>query len=483
MTEPAGRTLDALLREAGGSGLGVLGRRGDLSVVPSAITHDSRAVERGALFCCLRGDRADGHDFAPAAVAAGATSLLVERHLGTGVAEVLVADSRVAMAPLAAAFFGNPSANLSVVGVTGTNGKTTVTYLLAAILDAAGRMDGGPPTGVIGTLSGSHTTPEAPELQARLAAFRDEGRRAVAMEVSSHALAMHRVDATRFAVAVFTNLGRDHLDFHGTEERYFAAKARLFEPDLSAVGVVNIDDPHGRLLFDAATIPMVPFGHADATEVEAEPRQARFRWRHHEVRLPLGGSFNVLNAVAAATAASVLGLDTETIVGGLSGAPIVPGRFEPVEAGQGFAVIVDYAHTPDALAEALASARQVTAGRVIVVFGCGGDRDAAKRPAMGATAAALADVAVVTSDNPRREDPAAIISAVLSGVPAGARTRPLVEPDRRAAIALALDTARPGDIVLVAGKGHETTQTIGDQVLPFDDRVVARELLTGGSGA
>jgi UDP-N-acetylmuramoyl-L-alanyl-D-glutamate--2,6-diaminopimelate ligase len=221
--------------------------------------------------------------------------------------------------------------------VTGTNGKTTVTHLLAAILEAAAW-----PTGIIGTLSGSHTTPEATELQGRLARFRDEGKRAVAMEVSSHALAMHRVDATRFAVAVFTNLGRDHLDFHGTEERYFGAKARLFEPDLSSLGVVNSDDPHGRLLLDAGPIPMVAFSLADATQVSVAPDHATFTWRGHDIRLPLGGWFNVANALAAATTAAALGVDEAVVAAGLSGAPTVPGRFEPVDAGQAFAVIVDY---------------------------------------------------------------------------------------------------------------------------------------------
>ncbi len=474
MSGPAGQTLDALVAEAGAHGLRAIGRRGEQGVVPVAITHDSRRVRPGTLFCCLRGERVDGHDFAPAAVAGGATALLVERSLGLDVAEVIVEDTRVAMAPLAAAFFGEPSASLAVVGVTGTNGKTTVTHLLAAVLEAAGW-----PTGIIGTLSGSHTTPEAPELQERLAAFRDEGRRAVSMEVSSHALAMHRVDATRFAVAVFTNLGRDHLDFHHTEARYFAAKARLFQPDLSALGVVNRDDPHGQLLLDAATIPTVSYSRADAHDVVVAPDHARFTWRGQRVRLRLGGGFNVANALAAATAASALGIDDATVAAGLSGAPVVPGRFEPVDAGQGFAVIVDYAHTPDGLAEALTAARQATEGRVLVVFGCGGDRDATKRPAMGATAAALADVAVVTSDNPRSEDPAAIISAELSGVPAGAPTRLLVEPDRRTAIAMAFESAGEGDVVLIAGKGHETTQTVGDRVLPFDDRAVARQLLEG----
>jgi UDP-N-acetylmuramoyl-L-alanyl-D-glutamate--2,6-diaminopimelate ligase len=472
MSGPAGRTLEAILAEAEAHGLRIRERRGDLSVRPSAIAFDSRTVAPGALFCALRGERADGHAFVNDAIAAGAGALLVERPTGLGVTEIVVDDTRLALGPLAAAFHGDPSGTLAVVGVTGTNGKTTTTHLLAAILEAAGRR-----TGVIGTLSGTHTTPEAPELQARLATFVGDGCEAVAMEVSSHALALHRVDGTRFAVAVFTNLGQDHLDFHGTPERYFAAKARLFTPELSAVGVVNVASPHGRLLIDAASIPMVPYTLDDATDAQIGPDRAQFGWRGHPVRLPLGGWFNTANAVAAATAASVLGVDDDVIAAGLSAAPAVPGRFEPVLAGQPFAVIVDYAHTPESLTEAIRAVRSET-GRVLVVFGCGGDRDPTKRPAMGAAAATFADVAVVTSDNPRHEDPAAIISAVLSGIPRGAPARVLTEPDRRAAIALAFAEARAGDVVLIAGKGHETTLTIGDEQLPFDDRAVARELLS-----
>lgn len=471
----AGRTLAAIVAEASHQGLVVREVRGSAQMVPAGITHDSRSVAPGGIFCCVRGEHADGHTFAAAAVEAGALALLVERPLPLAVVQVVVDDSRAAMGPLAAAFYGNPSHDLVVVGVTGTNGKTTTTYLLASVFEAAGW-----PAGVIGTLSGVHTTPEPTELQARLADYRDEGKRAVAMEVSSHALAQHRVDATRFAAAVFTNLGRDHLDFHGTMERYFAAKASLFDARLARLGVVNTDDPYGRVLLDRAEIPMVGFALAEASDVQVAPDHARFTWRGQAVHLRLGGWFNVANALAAATVGSALGIDEAVVAAGLSAAPPVRGRFEAVQAGQPFAVIVDYAHTPDGLAEALRAARAAASGRVLVVFGCGGDRDTTKRPAMGATAAEMADVAVVTSDNPRSEDPAAIISAVLSGVPASALPRVLVDPDRRAAIGLALAEARPGDVVLIAGKGHEVTQTIGDRSLPFDDRTVARELLAGG---
>jgi UDP-N-acetylmuramoyl-L-alanyl-D-glutamate--2,6-diaminopimelate ligase len=400
-------------------------------------------------------------------------ALLVDHVLDVDVAQVVVDDTRSAMAPLAAAFYGHPADAMTVVGVTGTAGKTTTTHLLAAIFEAADQ-----PCGVLGTLSGAHTTPEAPELQARLAAFRNEGKRAVAMEVSSHALEQRRVDGMRFAVAVFTNLGRDHLDFHGTPERYFAAKGRLFDPALSVLGVANADDPHGRILIDAAPIPMLAFSMADADDLVLGPLSSTFRWRGRRVALPLGGRFNVANALAAATAAGAAGIDDDAIVAGLAAAPAVAGRFEPVDAGQPFSVIVDFAHTPESLSSVLVAAREVAgAGRVIVTFGCGGDRDPDKRPAMGAVAADAADVVVVTSDNPRSEDPAAIIGAVTTGIAPTARARVVTELDRRAAIATALAAARPGDVVVIAGKGHETGQAFADRTVAFDDRAVARELL------
>ncbi len=305
------------------------------------------------------------------------------------------------------------------------------------------------------------------------------------MEVSSHALELHRVDATRFSVAVFTNLSRDHLDFHGSMESYFAAKARLFEPDLAARGVVNADCPYGRLLVDTASIPTDAYAMAEATDLALEASGSSFTWRGHPVRLSLGGAFNVSNALAAAHAAAALGIDDATIAAGLSRALVVPGRFELVDAGQPFPVVVDYAHTPDGLEQLLVAADDLVGagptgerGRVVVVFGCGGDRDATKRPAMGEVAADRADLVVVTADNSRHEDTAAIIGAVTQGFE---RTHPrratelTVEPDRRAAIAIALGAGRPGDVVLVAGKGHETTQDIGGVVTEFDDRVVVAE--------
>ena len=473
--------LDRLL-----GGLEVLEVRGDPGATEvTAITHDSASAVPGALFCCVPGQRRDGHDFAPAAVAAGASALLCERVLSSlpvtpvPVTQVVVPSVRRAMGPAAAALFDHPSRRLPVAGVTGTNGKTTTTHLLAAALGAAGR-----PAEVIGTLSGARTTPEAPELQARLADLAARGVTA-AVEVSSHALAQHRVDGTWFSVAVFTNLSQDHLDFHPSMEDYFAAKASLFTPERAALAVVNVDDPWGRRLLGSITLPTRSFSLTDAAELEVGPGGSAFRWEGQPVRLRLGGVFNVANALAAATAARELGADTAALAEGLSAVTSVPGRFEEVDAGQPFTVVVDYAHTPASLEHALGAARVAAAtgsgsngsgpGRVLVVFGCGGDRDRAKRPAMGEAAARLADLAVLTSDNPRNEDPLAIIEEVRGGV---ARPEVLVvEPDRRAAIATALAAARPGDVVVVAGKGHEAVQVTGGEVVPFDDRLVVREEL------
>ncbi len=455
-----------------------------------AITATSQTVVPGSLFCCIPGRTTDGHRFAPAAVAAGAVALLCERpleaaDLGRVVPQVVVADGRAAMARAAAALHGHPSRRLAVVGVTGTNGKTTTTHLLKALLEADGRA-----AEVIGTLSGPRTTPEATELQAALAGAADRGAAVVALEVSSHALALHRVDATWFSVAVFTNLSPEHLDFHGGMDDYFAAKAGLFSPERTGVAVVNADDPWGRRLLAAARLPTRTFSLADAHGLELGPAGARFRWEGHPVWLRPGGTFNVANALAAAAAARELDVPAAAVADGLSSAGAVPGRLEAIDRGQPFQVLVDYAHTPAGLEACLQAAREMTSGsgRVVVVFGCGGDRDHAKRPLMGAIASHLADLAVLTSDNSRSEDPAAIAAAVLSGVPDGASGTFVVEPDRRSAIALALSNAGPGDVVVLAGKGHETTQVTGDRVVPFDDRVVAAEELyrlaaAGGAGA
>lgn len=433
-------------------------------VAVSDVVHDTRTVGPGSLFCCVPGARVDGHDLAAQAVGAGAVALLVERELPVDAPQLLVPSVRRAMGPVADAFWDHPSRAMRLVGVTGTSGKTTTTHLLRSVLLAHGWS-----TGLLGTLSGPRTTPEAPELQAALASERDAGRQAVVMEVSSHALALGRVRATRIACAVFTNLSHDHLDFHRDLEDYFEAKATLFTPEYADAAVVNLDDPRGRTLAERALVPTSGFSMADASDIAITPTRARFRWRGVEVDLPLGGAFNVANALAAATAATVLGVDPATVAAGLRGAPPVPGRFEPVDEGQPFAVLVDYAHKPGALAQALEAARGATeGGRVLLVVGAGGDRDASKRPEMGEVAARLADRVVLTSDNPRGEDPLAIIDAIRSGMPASADVT--VEPDRATAIARAIDDALPGDVVLVAGKGHETYQEVGGEVRPFDDR-------------
>jgi UDP-N-acetylmuramoyl-L-alanyl-D-glutamate--2,6-diaminopimelate ligase len=450
-------------------GVVVLEQEGDSAVDVRSLTHDSESVDPGALFCCVPGARADGHDFAAAAVGRGAVALLVERMLPLDVPQVRVARVRAAMAPVAAALFGDPSRALTVIGVTGTNGKTTTTHLLRGVLEA-----GGWPAASIGTLGGARTTPEAPVLQATLARLRDEGKRAVALEVSSHALVQHRVDAVHFAAVVFTNLSQDHLDYHGSMEDYYAAKAQLFEAGRAAFAVINADDAHGRRLIEQTPLRTVPFSMADVSEVTSNADGSVFTWRGARLRLALGGRFNVSNALAAATTAAELGVGSDAIVRGLADVT-VPGRFESVRAGQPFPVIVDYAHTPDGLEQLLTAARDhVDGGRLIVVFGCGGDRDPTKRPLMGEVATRLADLAVLTSDNPRHEDPMAIIGQVE----AGARPdRLVVEADREKAIAAALSKADAGDVVVIAGKGHEQGQDFGDRVVPFDDRAVAREVL------
>lgn len=447
----------------------ILASHGDLSAVDvSSVSHDTRSTAPGALFCCIPGTITDGHDFGAVAMQNGAVALLVERELTLDVVQVQVCDARAAMAPIAAALHGNPSHRMRVVGVTGTNGKTTTTHLLQAVLTANGW-----PTTLIGTLGGVRTTPEAPELQARLASALAAGDRAAAVEVSSHALVQHRVDAVRFAVAAFTNLSPDHIDYHGDMESYFAAKAGLFAVERAACGVVNADDSYGRRLLEAAAIPMRPYSVSDARDLEVGPATTDFVWEGEQVALALGGRFNAANAVCAATIARELGVSADVAAAGLSSVPSIRGRYERVEAGQPFTVVVDYAHTPDALTQVLGAAAQSARsgpvpGRVIVVFGCGGDRDRAKRPMMGEIAAALADLAVLTTDNPRSEDPAAIIEEVRAGVRVPERL--VVEPDRQAAIELAVSRAQPHDVVVVAGKGHEVGQVFADRTVPFDDR-------------
>lgn len=446
-------------------GAQLVGGPGDLAVLD--VVADSRRVGPAALFCCVRGEHHDGHEHAAEAVRAGAVALLCDHRLEEDVAQLVVDDVRVAMAPAAAMVHGDPSRHLDVIGVTGTNGKTTVVSMVAAILRADGRS-----AATIGTLTGERTTPEAPDLQRTLAAHVVQGIDAVAMEVSSHALVMHRVDAVDFAVAVFTNLGTDHLDFHATPEAYFAAKALLFEPGRARLGVVNVDDIHGRLLVDAAEGPMVAVSPSEVHDVRTDRDGTRFSWRGQQVQLPMHGRHNVANALLAAEACRALGVDDAAVVSGLASLEVVPGRFETFSLPSGAVAVVDYAHTPDALEAALAASRELAGGRgrVTVVFGCGGDRDREKRPMMGSVACAHADRVLVTSDNPRSEDPAAIIEQVLAGCTRAAE----VEPDRASAIRVALDGAGDGDVVLVAGKGHEQGQVVGSTTIPFDDREQVR---------
>jgi UDP-N-acetylmuramoyl-L-alanyl-D-glutamate--2,6-diaminopimelate ligase len=443
----------------------------------TGITHDSRLIQTSWIFCCVAGERYDGHSFATTAVTNGATALLVDHvisEIPDHVPQIVVENVRSAMGWLAAALYGNPSQRMTIIGITGTNGKTTTANLLASILQHSGIQ-----TEVVGTLQGRYTTPESPELQELLAGLVSAGKRAVSMEVSSHALSYGRVIGTTFAAGVFTNLGRDHLDFHRTQEAYFAAKARLFEPDLVAVGVVNADDPFGRELLDIGHVPMTAFGRDDARGVKVGIHGHEFTWSGTRIKVRIGGSMNLMNSLAAATTARELGINIADIASGLEAAEPVPGRFERIDEGQDFTVLVDYAHTPDGLSELLRSVRVLReVNRVILVFGCGGDRDKMKRPMMGEVAATLADKVIVTSDNPRSEDPEAIIASIVAGVPDHMRHRLLdTEPDRGRAIARAIGHAQAGDVVLITGKGHETTQTVGDEVLPFDDRVIARQIL------
>lgn len=462
--------LDALLDRIDDLAV-TLASRPAFPIEVTDVVHDTQAVTPGALFCCVPGAHVDGHDLAATAVEAGATALLVERAVDAGVPELCVASVRAALGPVSSAFWDHPSRRLRVVGVTGTAGKTTTTHLLASVTDAHGWS-----TEVLGTLSGPRTTPEAPELQRRFAEARDAGRQAVAMEVSSHALALGRVRSTMFAVAVFTNLSHDHLDFHADLDDYFEAKAMLFTPDYALRAVVNLDDVRGRQLMDRHLVPTDGYSLDEASELEINTTHCRFRWREALIDLPMGGRFNVSNALAAATAAASLGIDVDTIARGLSAAPAVPGRFEPIEEAQPFAVIVDYSHKPGALALALAAAREAAeGGRVILVFGAGGERDSSKRPEMGDVASRLADRVLLTSDNPRGEDPLTIIAAIQTGMHGNADCS--VEPDRATAIAMAIGEAAPGDVVLIAGKGHEAVQVVGEQALPFDDREVARTAL------
>ena len=485
---------------------------GDRATNITAVVADHRAVTTGALLACVRGRSVDGHAYAALGVAGGAAALLVDHELDLDIAQVVVPSVAEAAGPIAASFAGNPSRKLVVIGITGTNGKTTVSYLVESIAAAAGI-----PCGVIGTVStrfGSTvrvprvTTPDACALQTLLAEMRDAKTRAVAREVSSHALDQHRVDGTKFRVAAFTNLSQDHLDYHESMEAYFAAKARLFDADFAESVAINFDDPRGAALasrahasgsdvwsygFDAAAAAAMSVS-ATALKLGAHGSQfelggVRVDGRHH-IALALAGSFNVANALAAAASALAAGWSITAVVEGLAQLRAVPGRLERIAgsaegscvastaSGIGVEVFVDYAHTPDALACVLQTLREVVVGangRVIVVFGCGGERDVKKRPLMGAAAVGGADIVIVTSDNPRGEDPQRIIDEILVGVADPNAVH--VEVDRRAAIRGAVALARRGDVVLIAGKGHEPGQTAAGVTVPFDDRAEARAAL------
>jgi UDP-N-acetylmuramoyl-L-alanyl-D-glutamate--2,6-diaminopimelate ligase len=503
--------LDELTAGLAAAAAGSLGAGGEVEI--AGLAYDSRAVRGGELFFCVSGFQSDGHEFAPQAVAGGAAALIVERPLGLGVPEVLVESARAVMAPIAARFFGDPTAELRVVGITGTNGKTTTAYLVRALLEATGEQCGllGTVKSVIGGADRevTRTTPEAIELQRDFRAMLQGGDRACAMEVSSHALHLGRTDAIRFAAAVFTNLTQDHLDFHDTMEDYFLAKRRLFAAHGPGVSVVNVGDPYGRRLAaevdDARTFAVDAPADYSATDLRCDASGCSFTLQtpagERSVSLPMPGRFNVANALAALVAAHELGGELDALLGALERGVRVPGRFEPVDEGQDFAVLVDYAHTPDSLENVLAAGRELIGvgerpdGRVVCVFGAGGDRDRGKRPLMGEIAARLADVVLVTSDNPRSEDPEQIIAEIMAGVArveAGRARESGDQPgssrangypvrsiaDRAVAIGEAIAGARAGDVLVIAGKGHEQGQELAaGRKEPFDDVAVAREAL------
>ncbi|MFC4059883.1 UDP-N-acetylmuramoyl-L-alanyl-D-glutamate--2,6-diaminopimelate ligase [Planomonospora corallina] len=467
----------------------------------SGVTIDSRRVRRGDLYVALPGSSAHGAEFAAQALAAGAAAILTdpagrEAAVATGLPVLVVPDPRAVLGRVSAWVYGRPARDMTVVGVTGTSGKTTTTFMLEAGLRAAGHR-----TGLVGGVeihadqlrfTPKLTTPEASDLQALFALMREQGVTAAAMEVSSHALALGRVDEVFYDVALFTNLSQDHLDFHADLEDYFSAKARLFTPEMSRAGVTNLDDPHGRELLGRAKIPMTTFSatgdpEADwrAVDVRLGGDGSAFRvvgpgGVEDDVAVALPGPFNVANALGAIVALVEAGVPLRTAVAGVGALAGVPGRMERVPGGDGFEAIVDYSHKPGAVESVLRSLREVTAGRLTVVLGCGGDRDRGKRPMMGEAAARLADVAILTSDNPRSEDPLRILAEMMDGVlgvPEEERAHVIIEPDRAAAIDLAIARAGSGDVVVVAGKGHEQGQYVGDRVLVFDDRQVVADAI------
>jgi len=473
--------LDALIRALAPGD--VVGRR---AVEIGDLAYDTRTVHEGALFFCVPGATRDGHDLAAEAVADGAVALVVERPLDVAVPQLVVESVRASMAVGADAFFGRPTKRLTLAGVTGTNGKTTTTYLLRSILEADGRR-----TGMVGTVEwivggtpreAPHTTPEAIDLQRLFREMLDAGDEAAAIEASSHGSHYRRLDRVRFDALCFTNLTQEHLDLHGDMEEYFQAKRRLFTGLTPPPAAVNVGDPYGRRLADelagAHRAPLVTFGLRPEAEVRADglelgPRGSSFTAAGIPLETPLLGIFNVENVLGAVAAATLLDIDDDTIAEGIRALQGVPGRFEAVDEGQGFAVVVDYAHKPDALGAALRAARQLGDGRLTVVFGAGGDRDRTKRAEMGKVARELSDRVIVTNDNPRSEEPLAIVEQILQG----AGTDVEVDLDRRAAIEAAIGGADEGDVVLIAGKGHEQGQEVAGEIHPFDDREIARETL------
>ena len=456
------------------------------SVEVLELAYDTRAVTPGSLFFCVRGSRVDGHDLAGDAVAAGAVALVVEHAVEPAVPQLIVPDSRAAMGAVASEFFGRPSDDLVVAGVTGTNGKTTTAFLLYAILAAAGLRPG-----LLGTVEvriggerrpAVRTTPEAIDLQRLLREMVDAGDRSCALEATSHGSELGRLAGMRYSALVFTNLTQDHLDLHGTMERYFDAKRRLFVEGEPPRAAVNVDDPYGRRLADELAslgrAPLLTFGFGDGAGVRLENLQTTSRGATLtaagiKLTTPLLGRFNVENVLGAVAAARLLELPDDAVATGVASVRGVPGRFEPVDEGQPFLVVVDYSHTPDSLETALRTARELAEARVVCVFGCGGDRDRGKRPLMGKAATEGSDLAIITSDNPRSEDPDAIIRDILEGVSGPVE----VEPDRAQAIATAVELAQEGDVVLIAGKGHEQGQETAGVTVPFDDRDVARDAL------
>lgn len=483
-------------------GVEVMEKIGPVDPNVTGVAYDSRKVRPGDVFVCIRGYQADGHRFANEAVRHGAKALVFQSdlELPEGIAGVRVRDSRRALGLIAANFYDHPSHKLRLIGVTGTNGKTTTTHLIERIMQQAGWR-----VGLIGTIANrigdrqlavTHTTPESADLQELLGLMVDQGGKYAVMEVSSHALSLNRVAGCYFSGAVFTNLTQDHLDFHSSMEEYAEAKSLLFSSlyataEVHPYAVINADDPWESFISGHCRVPVWTYGVKDqsarfwAEKVSLLAQGTAFiahgPWGQAKVCLQLTGWFNVYNALAAMAVGYLEQIELATIVAALEGLPGVPGRFEKVDCGQKFNVIVDYAHSPDSLKKALLSARDITVGRLICVFGCGGDRDRGKRPLMGEAAGCYADQVIVTSDNPRHEDPEAIIAEILPGLARSSNSNIAVLSDRRQAIHHALENARPGDTVLIAGKGHETYQIVGDRVLPFDDREVVKEFLGRGS--